>query len=103
MGSRAGGDAKHPGLPDRDVGAPARVLDLDGACRLYNSTVDRAQPALLALATTQPGWRESVRLMVVGDKGRFWIPNRLLGTGGAASGPGREGMLVFDIELLAIR
>lgn len=70
---------------------------------IYNGTVDRSAPALLALASTQPGWRESVRLMVVGDKGRFWIPNRLLGTGPAVPSAARDGMLVFDIELLAIR
>ena len=70
---------------------------------VYNSTSQRSQPALLALASTQAGWRESVRLMVVGDKGRFWIPNRLMGTGPVVSGPTSEGMLVFDVELLAIR
>jgi FKBP-type peptidyl-prolyl cis-trans isomerase len=70
---------------------------------VYNSTADRSGPALLALASTQPGWRESVRLMVVGDKGRFWIPDRLLGAGPAVSGRAGDGMLVFDIELLAIR
>ena len=48
---------------------------------VYSSTADRSQPAWLALASIQPGWRESVRLMVAGDKGRFWIPNRLLGAG----------------------
>jgi len=70
---------------------------------VYNSTSLRSQPALLALASTQPGWRESVRLMVVGDKGRFWIPDRLMGTGSAVAGPPGGAMLVFDIELVAIR
>lgn len=71
---------------------------------VYNTTTDRSQPALLPLAGTQPGWRESLRLMVVGDKGRFWIPNRLLGTGPPASSASTGGgMLVFDIELVAIR
>lgn len=74
---------------------------IDG--HVYNSTSQRSQPARLALASTQPGWRESVRLMVVGDKGRFWIPNRLLGTGPKVSAPPGGDMLVFDIELLAIR
>ena len=71
--------------------------------RMYNTSTTRNEPTSLALATTQPGWRESVLLMVVGDKGRFWIPNRLLSPGPANSAGPVPGMLVFDIELLGIR
>lgn len=95
-----GRGAAHP-KPESTVEVQYTGWRTDG--HLYNSTTDRTRPALLPLASTQPGWRESVRLMVVGDKGRFWIPNRLLSTGPAPSGPAGEGMLVFDIELLAIR
>ncbi len=45
------------------------------------------------------GWTEGLQLMVVGEKRRFWIPQDL------AYGGRREpyGMLVFDVELFAIR
>ncbi len=95
-----GTGAHHPGA-ESTVAVHYTGWRTDG--HVYNSTADRSQPALLALASTQPGWRESVRLMVVGDKARFWIPDRLLGTGPAVPSAIGAGMLVFDIELLAIR
>ena len=47
-----------------------------------------------------PGWTEGVQLMVVGEKTRFWIPEELAyeGRRGAPAG-----MLVFDVELIAIQ
>ena len=46
-----------------------------------------------------PGWTEGVQLMVVGERRRFWIPVELAYDGR----PGMPaGMLVFDVELLAI-
>jgi FKBP-type peptidyl-prolyl cis-trans isomerase len=44
-----------------------------------------------------PGLSEAVKLMRVGDKTRFWIPESL-GRPGA-----QDGMVVFDVELLAIQ
>jgi FKBP-type peptidyl-prolyl cis-trans isomerase len=38
--------------------------------------------------------------MVVGEKTRFWIPERLAYKGEPGS---PRGMLVFDVELLSIR
>jgi len=95
-----GAGARHP---ERASTVEVRYTGWRTDGHVYSSTADRSQPAVLALASTQPGWRESVRLMVAGDKGRFWIPNRLLGTGPAVSPPSADRMLVFDIELLAIR
>jgi FKBP-type peptidyl-prolyl cis-trans isomerase len=44
-----------------------------------------------------PGWREGVRMMRVGDKWRFWIPEALA----YGSQPGKpQGMLVYDILLV---
>ena len=47
-----------------------------------------------------PGWTEGVQLMVVGEKTRFWIPQDLAYKGQSGS---PAGMLVFDVELIAIR
>ena len=44
------------------------------------------------------GWTEGVQLMVVGETRRFWIPEPLAYGGRRAP----FGMLVFDVELLAI-
>src|SRR5690606_5105685 len=45
------------------------------------------------------GWSDGLQTMVVGEKARFWIPEKLAYEGQ----PGRpQGMLVFDVELLEI-
>ena len=48
---------------------------------------------------TNGGWTESLTHMTVGQVRRVWIPEELA-YGGAAGMP--AGMLVFDIELIAI-
>jgi FKBP-type peptidyl-prolyl cis-trans isomerase len=47
------------------------------------------------------GWTEALQLMVAGEKRRLWIPANLA-YGDAAGGGRPSGMLVFDVELLAI-
>jgi peptidylprolyl isomerase len=68
--------------------------------KLFDSSVLRGQPSTFGLGEVIEGWTEGVQLMVVGEKTRFWIPERLAykGQRGAPAG-----MLVFDVELMAIR
>ena len=67
--------------------------------QMFDSSVTRGQPATFPLNGVIRGWTEGVQLMVVGEKRRFWIPEEL------AYGGRREpfGMLVFDVELIAIQ
>jgi FKBP-type peptidyl-prolyl cis-trans isomerase len=68
---------------------------------MYDSSMTRDKPAMFPLdRAALPGWRECVRLMVVGEKRRCWLPEELA-YGGAAKRP--AGMMVFDIELLDTR
>ena len=70
--------------------------------RLFDSSVVRGQPATFPLSGVIPGWTEGVQLMVVGEKTRFWIPAELA-YGETPRRPGAPaGLLVFDVELLAI-
>jgi FKBP-type peptidyl-prolyl cis-trans isomerase len=70
--------------------------------QLFDSSVRRGQPASFPLNRVIKGWTEGVQLMVVGEKRRFWIPAEL--AYGENAGGGRpSGMLVFDVELLAIQ
>ena len=64
----------------------------------FDSSMSRQAPATFPLNGVIAGWREGVKLMVPGEKRRFWIPEELAYKG--MSGP--QGMLVFDIELLDI-
>jgi peptidylprolyl isomerase len=66
---------------------------------MFDSSVQRDEPATFTLDHVIPGWTEGVQLMVVGEKRRLWIPGNLAYDGR----PGRpQGMLVFDVELLRI-
>ena len=67
--------------------------------RMFDSSVTRGQPSTFPLNGVIRGWTEGVQLMVVGEKRRFWIPEEL------AYGGRRDprGMLVFDVELIAIQ
>lgn len=67
--------------------------------KMFDSSVQRGEPTSFPLGRVIPGWREAVKLMVVGEKSRFWIPEEMAykGVPGAP-----QGMLVFDIELLEI-
>ena len=66
----------------------------------FDSSVTRGAPSTFPLDRVIQGWTEGVPLMVVGEKRRFWIPESLAykGEPGAPAG-----MLVFDIELIAIK
>ena len=67
--------------------------------QMFDSSVTRGQPSTFPLNGVIRGWTEGVQLMVVGEKRRFWIPEEL------AYGGRRDprGMLVFDVELIAIQ
>ena len=70
----------------------------DGA--MFDSSIARGKPASFPLNRVIAGWTEGVQLMVVGEKRRFWIPEKLA-YAGAEGAP--KGMLVFDVELLEIK
>ena len=66
--------------------------------RMFDSSLTRGTPATFPLARVLPGWRECLQLMTVGESMRVWIPERL-----AYKGREPKGMLVFDVELMAIK
>jgi len=67
--------------------------------KLFDSSVTRGTPSTFGLQRVIPGWRDGLRVMRVGDKVRMWIPEdqAYKGRKGAP-----QGMLVFDVELIAI-
>jgi peptidylprolyl isomerase len=67
--------------------------------KMFDSSIMRGSAATFGLDEVIEGWTHGVQLMVEGEKTRFWIPARLAYQG--RQGP--QGMLVFDIDLLAIR
>ncbi|MEY2931413.1 MAG: hypothetical protein RL033_2162 [Pseudomonadota bacterium] len=65
----------------------------------FDSSVTRGMPAEFPLNGVIAGWTEGLQLMVVGESRRFWIPESLAYRGRAGY---PAGMLVFDVQLLAI-
>jgi peptidylprolyl isomerase len=92
---RAGNGSQHPSRASR-VTVHYSGWTTDG--KLFDSSVMRGQTATFALNEVIDGWTEGVQLMVTGEKTRFWIPERLAYKGERDP----RGMLVFDIELVAI-
>ena len=67
--------------------------------KLFDSSVARGAPARFPLDAVIAGWTEGLQCMTAGEKAIFWIPEALAYQGK----PGRPaGMLVFEVELLAI-
>jgi FKBP-type peptidyl-prolyl cis-trans isomerase len=67
--------------------------------KMFDSSVVRGESITFPLNGVIAGWSEGVQLMVEGEKTRFWIPEALAYKG--QGGP--QGMLVFDVELIAIK
>jgi len=96
---KAGTGTVHPG-PTSNVTVHYSGWTTDG--KMFDSSVARNQPATFPLNRVIPGWTEGVQLMVVGEKRRFWIPGNLAYDNSPRTDT-PKGMLVFDVELLAIQ
>ena len=74
---------------------------LDG--KVFDSSVERGQPAEFPLNRVIPGWTEGLQLMKKGAKYRFFIPPGLAyGAQGAGGAIGPNSLLIFDVELIDI-
>jgi FKBP-type peptidyl-prolyl cis-trans isomerase len=91
----AGTGTEHPG-PRSEVTVHYTGWTTDG--KMFDSSIERGEPTSFGLNAVIRGWTEGLQLMVVGEKTRFWIPEKLA-YGGRPGKP--AGTLVFDIELLS--
>ena len=74
---------------------------IDGT--VFDSSVDRGQPASFPVNGVIPGWTEALQLMKVGSKWKLFIPSELAygpNSPGGAIGP--NATLIFDVELISI-
>lgn len=74
---------------------------IDGT--VFDSSVDRGQPAEFPVGAVIRGWVEALPMMPVGSKWKLFIPSDL-GYGDNGAGPkiGPGATLIFDVELLGI-
>ena len=96
----AGTGDRHPG-PTANVTVHYTGWLTDGS--MFDSSVTRGQPSSFPLNGVISGWTEGLQLMVVGEKRRFWIPGDLAYGSRGRPGIPPNALLVFDVELIAIR
>lgn len=74
---------------------------IDGT--VFDSSVDRGEPAVFGVGQVIPGWTEALQLMPVGSKWKIYIPSDLgYGERGAGADIGPNTALIFEVELLEI-
>lgn len=74
---------------------------IDGT--VFDSSVQRGQPAVFPVGAVIPGWVEALQLMKVGDKWQLFIPARLAyGEQSPSPAIPPNSVLVFEVELLGI-
>ncbi|MCU0961089.1 MAG: FKBP-type peptidyl-prolyl cis-trans isomerase [Pirellulaceae bacterium] len=71
--------------------------------KVFDSSVERGEPAEFPVNRVIPGWTEALQLMKVGDKWQLFIPAKLAyGKRGSPGGIAPDTTLVFEVELLDI-
>lgn len=74
---------------------------IDGT--VFDSSVERGQPATFPVNGVIAGWVEALQLMPVGSKWKLFIPSNLAyGARGAGESIGPNTALIFEVELLSI-
>jgi FKBP-type peptidyl-prolyl cis-trans isomerase FklB len=69
---------------------------------VFDSSVQRGQPATFPLNGVIKGWTEGVQLMPAGSKWRFYIPPHLAyGDRQVSAQIGPNSTLIFDVELIS--
>ena len=94
------GNGKKPSAKD-SVKCHYEGFLIDGT--VFDSSVQRGEPAVFGLQQVIAGWTEGLQLMQEGAKYRFFIPYRLAyGEGGAGSSIPPFAALIFDVELIQV-
>ncbi|CQR22635.1 peptidyl-prolyl cis-trans isomerase [Yersinia enterocolitica] len=94
------GDGPIPSRQDRvRVHYTGRLVD----GTVFDSSVERGQPAEFPVSGVIPGWIEALSMMPVGSKWKLYIPHNLAyGERGAGATIPPFSALMFEVELLEI-
>jgi FKBP-type peptidyl-prolyl cis-trans isomerase FklB len=94
------GNGKQPKLTDTVTTHYHGTL-IDGT--VFDSSVERGEPATFSVGGVIRGWTEALQLMKVGDKWRLFVPSELAyGPRSPSPEIGPNSVLVFDVELLNV-
>lgn len=94
------GNGKKPKATDK-VKCHYEGTLIDGT--LFDSSIQRGEPAVFGVNQVIPGWVEALQLMTEGSKWRLYIPSDLgYGAQGAGEMIPPHSTLIFDVELLEV-
>lgn len=94
------GSGKKPKATDK-VKCHYEGMLIDGT--LFDSSIQRGEPATFPLNGVIAGWTEGLQLMAEGSKYRLFIPHNLgYGERGAGASIPPYAALVFDVELIEV-
>ena len=94
------GDGEKPTIDDK-VTTHYHGSLINGS--VFDSSVQRGQPASFPVAGVIKGWTEALQLMAVGSKWKLFIPSELAyGEQGAGQAIAPHSTLVFEVELISI-
>ena len=94
------GNGTKPGLEDK-VSCHYHGTLINGS--VFDSSVERGQPASFPVNGVIKGWTEALQLMPAGSKWKLYVPSALAyGERGAGRDIGPNSTLIFDVELLEI-
>ncbi len=72
--------------------------------KVFDSSVERGEPAEFPVNGVIKGWTEALQLMKVGDKWQLFVPSKLAyGKRGSPGGIAPDTTLIFEVELLEIK
>ncbi len=93
------GNGSAPGLSD-EVEVHYHGTLVNG--EVFDSSVDRGEPAKFMVGQVISGWSEALQLMHVGDKWKLFIPSALAYGERGNNSIGPNEALTFEVELLGI-
>lgn len=72
--------------------------------QVFDSSIQRGQPASFGVSQVIPGWTEALLRMKVGDKWRLVLPPSIAyGERGSPPAIGPNEVLIFEVELLSVQ
>lgn len=94
------GNGIKPGPKDKvTVHYTGRLID----GTVFDSSVERGEPATFGVNQVIPGWVEALQLMNEGSEWQLYIPSELAyGPQGAGAAIGPDSTLIFDVKLIKV-